>query len=138
MTKKLFSSLALIVCLSACASFCLSPKSPFVGIFNGRWESAGAAGGNLRFTITEAEDKKLSALSSFTFNDTDVHAKTESLVIDGDKFTIILDWEIQSTSGTTKLTGTLVGDQIKGTYINNPSEEPATGTWSVTRVITKP
>lgn len=123
--------------LSACASLYTVPKSPCIGSFSGRYEPMGSPGGVVKLTITEETDKSLKAKFIFTYNDIEINTKAESLSIDGNKITLVTDWEVQGTSGQTKLIGTLDGDQFKGSYYNAP-EDSVAGSWSATRIAANP
>jgi hypothetical protein len=97
----------------------------------------GSPGGVVKLTITEETDKSLKAKFTFTYNDIEINTKAESLSIDGNKITLVTDWEVQGTSGQTKLIGTLDGDQFKGSYYNAP-EDSVAGSWSATRIAANP
>ena len=78
-------------------------------------------------------DAKLGADVLFVYEGTDVHAQTKSLKVEGDKIELVITWEIQGTFASTKLVGSLKGNEIAGTYESTAAEEPATGKWSVSR-----
>jgi hypothetical protein len=69
----------------------------------------------------------------FVYEGTDVHAKTQSVQINGNTVEVVITWEIQGTAASTTLTGILSGQDIEGTYKSTAAEEPATGKWKVSR-----
>ncbi len=103
------------------------------GTFSGRWLGQNAVGGDLRFKFSPGTAAPWTAEVLFVYEGTDVHAKTQSVQIDGNKVEVVIAWEIQGTAASTTLTGILSGQDIEGTYKSTAAEEPATGKWKVSR-----
>jgi hypothetical protein len=129
---KYLPSLLIFALLTACASFTTQSLSPFVGKYEGRWGSQDGAG-KLFLDITQLPDKPVDADISFNYNETKIHAKTESVTIMDKQIIILISWDIQSTRGKTKLIGTLENNKISGTLSNSPEENTNDGSWNVTR-----
>ena len=129
---KYLPTLLVFALLTACASFTSPHLSPFVGKYEGRWGSQDGAG-KLFLNITQLPDNQPTADVSFNYSGTSIHAKTESVAIKDKQITVLISWEIQSTRGTTKLTGTLDDNKISGILSNSPEENTNDGKWSVTR-----
>ena len=136
---KLFISLLLLgLSLSACATGPFANlnyvnRPNFVGQFLGKWHGQDNSSGSLDVKFTEGSNGTWSAISVFTYDGTDVNAKTKSVKIDGNKVELIITWEVQGVIASTKLIGVLTNNQIEGTYVSTTSEEPATGKWVITR-----
>ena len=108
-------------------------QAAFKGAFAGKWQGQNNISGVLKLDFKAGADAKLGADVLFVYEGTDVHAQTKSLKVEGDKIELVITWEIQGTSASTKLVGTLKGNDIAGTYESTAAEEPATGKWSVSR-----
>ena len=108
-------------------------KAAFKGAFAGKWQGQNNISGVLKLDFKAGADSKLGADVLFVYEGTDVHAQTKSLKVEGEKIELVITWEIQGTSASTKLVGTLKGNDIAGTYESTAAEEPATGKWSVSR-----
>jgi hypothetical protein len=105
----------------------------FKGAFTGKWQGQNSTGGVLKLDFKSGADSKLGADVLFVYEGTDVRAQTKSLKVEGDKIELVITWEIQGTFASTKLVGSLKGNDIAGTYESTAAEEPATGKWSVSR-----
>ncbi|MEI6052320.1 MAG: hypothetical protein WCQ44_06430 [Opitutaceae bacterium] len=105
----------------------------FKGAFAGKWQGQNNTGGVLKLDFKSGADAKLGADVLFVYEGTDVHAQTKSLKVEGDKIELVITWEIQGTFASTKLVGTLKGNDIAGSYESTAAEEPAKGKWSVSR-----
>jgi len=108
-------------------------KAAFNGAFTGKWQGQNNIGGVLKLDFKSGTDAKLGADVLFVYEGTDVRAQTKSLKVEGEKIELVITWEIQGTFASTKLVGTLKGNDIAGTYESTAAEEPATGKWSVSR-----
>ncbi len=108
-------------------------KAAFNGAFTGKWQGQNNIGGVLKLDFKSGTDAKLSADVLFVYEGTDVRAQTKSLKVEGEKIELVISWEIQGTFASTKLVGTLKGNDIAGTYESTAAEEPATGKWSGSR-----
>ncbi len=106
-------------------------QAAFKGAFAGKWQGQNNIGGVLKLDFKAGA--KLGADVLFVYEGTDVRAQTKSLKVEGDKIELVITWEIQGTSASTKLVGSLKGNEIAGTYESTAAEEPATGKWSVSR-----
>ena len=115
----------------------IRPSTPaaisLAGTFSGRWLGQNEVGGDLRFKFSPGTDAPWTADVLFVYEGTDVHAKTQSVQINGNKVEVVITWEIQGTAASTTLTGILSGQDIEGTYKSTAAEEPATGKWKVSR-----
>ncbi len=129
---KYLPTLLIFAFLTACASFTSPSVSPFVGKYEGRWGSQDGAG-KLFLDITQLPNNQLTADVSFMYSGTSIHAKTESVTVKDSQIAVLISWDIQSTHGTTKLTGTLENAKISGTLSNSPDENSNDGSWNVTR-----
>ena len=98
---------------------------------NGRAKIISAASSSS--TSRPAPTRSSGADVLFVYEGTDVRAQTKSLKVEGDKIELVITWEIQGTFASTKLVGSLKGNDIAGTYESTAAEEPATGKWSVSR-----
>ena len=103
------------------------------GTYTGKWQGQNNIGGVLKLDFKSGAEAKLGADVLFVYEGTDVHAQTKSLKVDGNKIELVITWEIQGTVASTKLVGTVKGNDIAGTYESTAAEEPATGKWSVSR-----
>jgi hypothetical protein len=108
-------------------------QAAFKGAFAGKWQGQNNIGGVLKLDFKAGADAKLGADVLFVYEGTDVRAQTKSLKVEGDKIELVITWEIQGTFASTKLVGSLKGNDIAGTYESTAAEEPATGKWSVSR-----
>ena len=105
----------------------------FKGAFTGKWQGQNSTGGVLKLDFKSGADSKLGADVLFVYEGTDVRAQTKSLKVEGAQIELVITWEIQGTAASTKLVGSLKGNDIAGTYESTAAEEPARGTWIVSR-----
>jgi hypothetical protein len=105
----------------------------FKGAFAGKWQGQNNTGGVLKLDFKPGADAKLGADVLFVYEGVDVRAQTKSLKVEGDKIELVITWEIQGTFASTKLVGSLKGNDIAGTYESTAAEEPAKGKWMVSR-----
>ncbi|MEO7598246.1 MAG: hypothetical protein ABIV50_04900 [Opitutus sp.] len=108
-----------------------SAATSLAGLYVGTWGS-GPDGGQLRLKLKQ--DASLwSAEVSFTVGETQVTGKVVSLTVAGHKLEMVVDWQLESTSGQSRITGGLSGDKLDGTYESKTLDGTSSGTWSVTR-----
>ena len=103
------------------------------GTFSGRWLGQNEVGGDLRFKFSPGTDAPWTADVLFVYEGTDVHAKTQSVQISGNKVEVVITWEIQGTAAASKLMGELKTDQLEGIYESTTTEGAAKGKWKVAR-----
>jgi hypothetical protein len=102
------------------------------GDYAGSWKSSGESGGQLRLSLKRVADQ-WTGTASFTFEGGEVPAKVSSVTVTDSKVDVVLDWEVQGTFGQSKLTGTLSGSKIDGSYTSDAGGEQTAGTWNVVR-----
>lgn len=103
------------------------------GEYAGKWKAENDAGGNLRLKLSQAADGKWSADAVFAYEGTDIATTTKSFKVEGNSLELVIAWEIQGVSSSTKLKGELKGDTIEGKYDSATAESAATGTWNAKR-----
>ena len=101
------------------------------GSYVGTWGN-GTDGGQLRIKL--AQDASVwSAEVSFTVGETLVPGKVSSLAVAGNKLEMVVDWQVEGSSGQSRITGELSGEKLDGLYDSKTSDGTSNGTWSVTR-----
>lgn len=103
------------------------------GEYAGKWKAENDASGNLRLKLSQAADGKWSAEAVFSYEGTEVPTTTKSIKVEGAKIELVMGWEIQGVSSSTKLTGELNDDVLQGKYDSATAESAATGTWNAKR-----
>lgn len=102
------------------------------GDYAGKWKGINGASGELRIKLKQ-DAAVWSADVSFTFEDSPVPAKATLVKVEGMKFEMVIEWEIQGTRGYSKLTGGWKEDRLQGEYDSQPVEAASRGTWELIR-----
>ncbi len=103
------------------------------GRYAGDW-TGGAAAGDLRFTLTRAgEEWKCEAV--FTLGGQEVPTTTKRVKVDGAKFEVEYEFDLQGNKLKSTLTGQLDGQALSGKYSTVDSGGGAVdeGSWKVSR-----
>ena len=108
-----------------------SSTNSLAGNYVGTWES-GSDGGQLKLKFAQAGGV-WSADVTFSVGEAQVQGKVASLNVTATKVDMVVDWQIESTSGQSHITGELAGDKLDGIYDSKTSEGTSNGTWSATR-----
>lgn len=103
------------------------------GDYAGKWKGENEVSGNIRLKLSQAADGKWSASAVFTYEGTEVPTTTKSVKVEGSTVELVMGWEIQGVSSSTKLMGELKDGSLQGKYESATSESAATGTWSAKR-----
>jgi hypothetical protein len=111
-----------------------APAAPLLqaGSYAGSWKSTSDSSGRLQIKLKRDGGEWL-AQASFTYEDTEIATKMKSVKIEGAKIELVFEWEIQGTSGQSKIVGEAAGDKLQGTYESTTPSETSNGTWTVTR-----
>lgn len=117
---------------AAVASPTKAPAS-LAGEYAGKWKGENEVSGNLRLKLSQGADSKWSADAVFAYEGTDIATTTKSLKVEGNAIELVIAWEIQGVSSTSKLKGELKGDTFEGKYESGTAESAGTGTWSAKR-----
>ncbi len=103
------------------------------GEYAGKWKGENEMSGNLRLKLAQDKEGKWSADAAFSYEGTEVPTTTKSVKVEGGALELVMAWEVQGVSSSTKLTGELKDGSLQGKYESGTSESAATGTWSAKR-----
>jgi len=138
--NRLFPSLLLLLSLAGSVTLPAAETTPapaaatsVVGEYAGKWKGKDEAGGDLRIKLKQDANAVWIAEAVFTFQGSEVPAKTKAVAVNGTKLELTIGWEIDGTAAQSKLTGALSGNVLEGTFDSTTSESSASGTWRVTR-----
>ena len=102
------------------------------GTYTGTW--SGGASGDFRLVLTEADKGDWKAEVVFTLGTDEVKTKVTSVKVDGNKITVIYQYDLQGTQLQSNVTGEFKGKVIEGTYKATSVGDGAAvdeGTWKV-------
>ena len=102
------------------------------GTYTGTW--SGGATGDFRLTLTEAEKGDWKADVVFTMGSDEVKTKVTSVKVEGNKITVIYQYDLQGTQLQSNVTGEFKGKTIEGTYKATAVGDGSAvdeGTWKV-------
>jgi hypothetical protein len=103
------------------------------GEYAGKWKGENEVSGNLRLKLSQGADSKWAADAVFAYEGTDIATTTKSLKVEGNAIELVIAWEIQGVSSSTKLTGEFKDGSLEGKYESGTAESAGTGTWSAKR-----
>jgi hypothetical protein len=109
------------------------PAQSLAGEYAGKWKGENEVSGNLRLKLSQDKEGKWSADAAFSYEGAEVPTTTKSVKVDGGTVELVMAWEIQGVSSSTKLMGELKDGSLQGKYESATSESAATGTWSAKR-----
>lgn len=102
------------------------------GTYTGSW--SGGASGDFRLTLTEADKGDWKADVVFTMGTDEVKTKVTSVKVEGNKITVIYQYDLQGTQLQSNITGEFKGKTIEGTYKATTVGDGSAvdeGTWKV-------
>lgn len=103
------------------------------GEYAGKWKGENEVSGNLRLKLSQGADGKWAADATFSYEGAEVPTTTKSVKVEGGTLELVMAWEIQGVSSSTKLTGELKEGSLQGKYESATAESAASGTWSAKR-----
>ncbi len=108
-------------------------KPSVAGNYSGTWTGKDQSTGSLNIKLTRDASATWVAEAKFTLQGNEVPTTTKAVAVEGGRLELTIGWQAEGTSAQTKLTGTLSGNVLEGTYDSTISEATASGTWRVTR-----
>jgi hypothetical protein len=100
--------------------------------YKGQWTGAGGSG-DIHVTFRDGGDGKLTPEVGFTLGGQDVTCKLLSFKPDGDKFTMVYEFDAQGTLLQSATEATVRGKTIVGTYKTTAGDQAVdSGTWKAT------
>lgn len=132
----LASSFSVLPATAAAAT--TKPEAPaargLVGQYKGAWKSADDTTGDLRFGFSQNGEGKWVVEASFTFDGNTIPTRMKTVRVDGAKFELLFEWDVDGNTAHSKVTGELKGDKLQGDYVTGGAAGENRGTWTVTRV----
>ena len=140
--NRSLSSLLIVLSLAGAAPLGAAESKPAAaataaaalpGKYAGQWKGQEESSGALKLSFKQDAAGAWTAEAAFTFDGTEIPAKTKSIKVEGTKVQLVFEWNVQGTTGQSRLTGELTGDTLEGKYDSNVAEAASSGSWKVKR-----